>query len=144
MEWNFFSKEEFKTTISKCNDSSISGLDKILWKILKQVINNDLYLILIINIVNVCINLGYWPSYFKMLILIIIPKPNKILYDSPKSFFSIVLLNTLGKLIEKIIRKRMEFYSISNNFIYSNQLGGLKQYSTLNTNIFLTYLIWLG
>ena len=141
MEWDFFSKEEFKTTISKCNDSSISGLDKILWKILKQVINNDLYLIFIINIVNACINLGYWPSYFKMLILIIITKPNKILYDSSKSFCSIVLLNTLGKLIEKIIGERMQFHFISNNFIYPNQLGGLKQYSTLNTDIFLTHLI---
>lgn len=141
MEWDSFSKEEFKTTISKCNDSYISRLDKILWKILKQVINNDLYLIFIINIVNACINLGYWPSYFKMLILIIITKPNKILYDSSKSFCSIVLLNTLGKLIEKIIGERMQFHFISNNFIYPNQLGGLKQYSTLNTDIFLTHLI---
>jgi len=27
------------------------------------------------------------------------------------------------------------------NFVYSSQLGGLKQYSTTNAGIFLTYLI---
>jgi len=47
----------------------------------------------------------------------------------------------LGKLIEKVIRERMQFHPTSSNFIYSNQLGELKQYSTLDVGIFLTYLI---
>jgi len=39
-----------------------------------------------------------------MLSSIIIPKPNKAFYDSPpKTFKPIVLLNMLGKLIEKVI-----------------------------------------
>jgi len=33
---------------------------------------------------------------------VIIPKPNKIVYDQPKSFRPIILLNTLGKLIKKL------------------------------------------
>ena len=76
-----------------------------------------------------------------MSISIIIPKSNKTLYDSLKSFHLIMLLNMLGKLIEKVIGERIQFYPTSNNFIYSNQLEGLKQYSTLNVGIFLTYLI---
>lgn len=76
-----------------------------------------------------------------MLILIIIPKLNKTLYDFPKSFHPIVLLNTLSKLIERAIEKRMQFYSISNNFIYSNQFRGLKQCSTSNMGTFLTHII---
>ena len=48
---------------------------------------------------------------------------------------------TLGRLIEKVIGERMQFHPTSNNFIYSNQLGELKQYSTLDVGIFLTYLI---
>ena len=42
-----------------------------------------------------------------MLTTIIIPKPNKISYDSPKLFRLIVLLNTLEKLIEKVIGDRL-------------------------------------
>ena len=76
-----------------------------------------------------------------MLTLIIIPKLNKTSYDFPKSFHPIVLLNTLSKLIEKAIGERMQFYSISNNFIYPNQFGGLKQCSTSDMSTFLTYII---
>jgi len=62
-------------------------------------------------------------------------------YDSPKFFCPIVLLNTLGKLIEKVIGKRLQFQSISKNFIHSNQLGGLKQHLTTDISNFLTHLI---
>ena len=139
--WKPFLKEEFKNTISKYNDLSASGPDKISWKILKWIINDNDCLTSIINITNACINLGHQPLYFKSLTLIIIPKPNKSLYDSPKSFCSIVLLNMLSKLIEKVIREIIQFHTISNNFIHSHQFGELKQQSTSNTDMFLTYII---
>ena len=77
----------------------------------------------LIDIANACINLGHWPSYFKTFIMIIILKPNKLSYNSPKSFHPIVLVNTLGKLFEKMIGERLQFHLISNNFIHSCQLG---------------------
>ena len=86
------------------------------------------------------IDLGYWPSHFKSSSLIIIPKPNKMFYNSSKLFYPIILLNFLEKLIKKVIEKRLQFYFISKNFIYSNQLGDLKQCLTINVHIFLTYL----
>ena len=95
--WYPFSKEEFKQAISKCNNLSAPGPDKLTQHHLKY----------IINIADAYINLGYWPNYFKYSTTVIIPKPNKMLYDQPKSFHLIVLLNTLGKLIEKIIEERI-------------------------------------
>ena len=65
-------------------------------------------------------------------------------YDSPKSFRPIVLLNTLGKLIEKVIGNRLQFHTISNNFIYQSQLGGLKFKFTSDVGIVLTYFIHMG
>jgi len=65
-----------------------------------------------------CFELGYWLSYFKTSTTIVIFKPNKVSYDSPKLFRPIVLLNTLGKLIEKVISDRLQFHTISNNFIH--------------------------
>ena len=98
----------------------------------------------IVNIANIYINLGYWLSHFKASLFIIIPKSNKITYNSFKSFYSIVLLNTLSKLIEKVISEHLQFYSIANNLIYPNQLKGLKQCSITDVSIFLTYLIQSG
>ena len=73
----------------------------------------------LIDIANVCIDLGHWPSHFKISITIIIPKSNKALYNSTKSFCSIILLNTTGKLFEKMIGEWLQFLLISNNFIYT-------------------------
>ena len=55
--------------------------------------------------------------------MIIIPKPNKMSYDQAKSFHPIVLLNTLGKLIEKVIAERLQFTVVNNDFIHPSQLG---------------------
>ena len=59
------------------------------------------------------IELEYWPLYFKRSTTIVIPKPNKKSYNSPKSFRPIVLLNIVGKLIEKVIRERLQFNTTS-------------------------------
>ena len=49
----------------------------------------------------------------------------------------------LGKLIKKVIGKRIQFQSISKNFIHSCQLGRLKQYSTIDAGVILTYFIYM-
>ena len=61
-----------------------------------------------------------------------------------KFFRPIVLLNTLGKLIEKVIGDRLQFQAISNNFIYQSQLGGLKFKSMTDADIVLTHFIHMG
>ena len=130
--------------IGSTNSSSTSGPDKLSWNYLKTVLKHDVCLTNIIKIANTYIDLGYWPNHFKILMMVIIPKPNKSSYDSPKSFRPIVLLNMLGKLIEKVIRERVQFHVTSNDFIHPSQLGGLKFKSTTNAGVFLTYIICLG
>jgi len=88
-----------------------------------------------------CIYLELWPLHFKSAIIVVIPKFNKDFYNMPKSFRPIVLLNTIGKLIEKVISNCLQFYMILNGFLDPNQLGGIRQRSTTDTGIYLTYLI---
>ena len=76
--------------------------------------------------------------------MVIISKPNKASYDSPKSFRPIVLLNKMGKLIEKVIGKRLQFLTTTNNFIHPSQLGGLKFKSTTDAGVALTHIIHSG
>ena len=73
--------------------------------------------------------------------MIVIPKPNKKLYDSPKSFRPIVLLNIIGKLIKKIIGERLQFHIVSNDFIHPSQLDGLKFKLTIDASIALMLTI---
>ena len=115
--------------------------DYISWRHLKVVVDDDKYLSNIVNITNMCIDLSHWPSHFKMSTLITIPKPNKVFYNSPKIFHFIALLNILEKLIEKIIREKLQYQSIISNFIHSNQLHKLKQCSKTHADIVLIYLM---
>ena len=142
--WVPFLKEEFRWALIKYNNSSAPGSYKLTWWHLKAILKQDICLSYIINIMDVCIDLGHWPSHFKCSSTVIIPKPNKPTYNHPKFFHPIILLNTLGKLIEKVITKRLQFYIIRNKFIHSSQLGSLKFKSTMDAGIALTHVIWSG
>ena len=139
--WSPFSKEEFKQVISKCNNSSAPELDKLSWWHLKIILNQDKCLANVINIADLCFNLGYWPNDFKHSFTVIIPKPNKKAYDQPKYFHPIVLLNTLGKIIKKVIAERLQFTVTSNDFVHLSQLGGLKFKSTTDAGVTLTHIV---
>ena len=56
-------------------------------------------------------------------------------------FHPIVLLNTLGKLIEKVIAERLQFTVVNNNFIHPSQLGSLKFKSTMDAGVALTHIV---
>jgi len=114
------------------------------WYHLKAILKQNDCLSNIINIADACINLGHWPNHFKKSSTVVIPKPNKQLYDHPKFFHPIVLLNTLGKLIKKIVAERLQYHVAANNFIHPSQLGGLKFKSTANAGIALIHIIRSG
>jgi len=138
--WPAFLKEEFRQTIINCNNSSAPGPDKLLWSHLKIILkDNDC--LNIISIANTCIELEYWPLHFKRSTIIVIPRPNKKSYDSSKVFRLIVLLNIVGKLIEKDIGERLQFNTASNKFIHPSQLSGLKFKSIIDTGVALIHII---
>ena len=141
LSWPTFSKEEFRLALANCNNLSAPSPDKLSWSHLKTIFKDNDYLNVIISIANVCIEVGYWPLHFKRSTIVVIPKPNKESYDSPKAFRPIILLNTASKLIEKVIRECLQFNMASNDFIHSSQLSGLKFKSTIDAGVTLTYII---
>ena len=118
--WTLFLEVEFTSTIVKYNNLSAPGPDELSWGHLKNIIKDKTCLSNIIVIANACFDLEHQSNHFKNLTTIVIPKPNKMLYDLPKSFRSIVFLNMLEKLIEKVIGDRLQFHVISNNFIHQS------------------------
>ena len=130
--------------IKKCNNSSTPGPDKLTWSHIKSIIRNNNCICKFIDITNACIELGHWPSHFKTSTIVIIPKPNKTMFDSPKLYQPIILLNTIEKLFEKMIGEYFQFHTISNSFIHPSQLRGLKLRSTMDAGIALTHIIHSG
>jgi len=142
--WPTFLKEEFRLALANCNNSSTPGPDKLSWSHLKTILKDDDCLNVIISIANACIEVGYWPSHFKRSTMVIIPKPNKKSYNSLKAFRLIVLLNIVGKLIEKVVREYLQFNMASNDFIHPSQLSSLKFKSTIDVGVTLTHIIQTG
>jgi len=89
--------------IEKCNNSLAPGPDKLSWSHIKRIVKIEECISKFIDIANVCIDLEHWLFHFKMSMNVVIPKTNKAIYNSPKFFRPIVLLNTTGKLFEKMI-----------------------------------------
>ena len=98
-----FSHQEIHDAVAITGNGSTPGPDRITWELLKsalQINGAPEGLCYLFNQVRAS---GVWPSWFKQSTCIIILKPNKPKYNVPKAFRPISLLNTIGKLLTKMI-----------------------------------------
>jgi hypothetical protein len=91
-EWVPFSSLELSEALTACAHNSSPGPDHIMWSYLKYWCGSKGVAALFTRIANACIHAGHWPTHFKESLLVIIPKPGKASYSTPKSFRPIVLL----------------------------------------------------
>jgi hypothetical protein len=144
-EWPPFSHCEMTDALRACSSCSTPGPDHVTWRLLKMILLSDPQCsALIVSLATACLMVGYWPSYFKTSSSVIIPKPGKAAYNTPRAFRPIVLLNTCGKLIEKMVSTRLQFDSVKFGLLHSHQFGGIRQRSTEDAGVFLTHLVKAG
>ena len=65
---------------------------------------------LVLIISNASLRLGHIPNYWKEAIIVLIPKPMKD-HTKCENYRPISLLNTLSKLLERVIINRLEKWS---------------------------------
>jgi hypothetical protein len=142
--WTPFTLNELCDSLENCSNTSAPGPNHLTWKHLKVLFLDDDCARVFFSIGNSCISLGHWPGCFKVSVSVIIPKLGKLCHDTPKMFHPIVLLNTIGKLFEKMLAQCMQYDTVQLGIFHPNQLGGIKQHSMENAGVFLTYLIHAG
>ena len=98
--WNLFFKKELIDVTKKRNNLSTSSSNKLMWTYIKSIIRDKECINKFIDITNACIDLEHWPSHFKTSMTVVISKPNKISFKSSRSYYSIVLLNTIVKIVD--------------------------------------------
>lgn len=86
---------------------------------------------------NRCMEEGRYPDCWKRQKLVLVPKPGKAA-DGPSSYRPICLLDTLGKLFEKIILQRLEKFTEGVNGLSEKQFGFRKGKSTLDAILTVT------
>lgn len=73
-------------------------------------------------VINKCWTLSYFPKVWKNAKICLIPKPGKDL-EKPESYRPISLLATWGKVLDKIVTRRLTFFLEDNGLLHEMQFG---------------------
>ena len=82
--WVSFSMLEMQEAIKACFNVSAPGPDHITWWHLKLILASNTCAVGILSLANTCLSLRHWPRHFKESVSVIISKPGKPAYDTPK------------------------------------------------------------
>ncbi|KAF8677922.1 hypothetical protein AX14_004740, partial [Amanita brunnescens Koide BX004] len=136
-EWPKISTQEISDMLKLTSNSSAPGPDFVTWHHLKQIFDMEGVSTAITLFFNNICDSGVWPSWFKELVSVIIPKPKKADYTVPKAYQPIALLNTMGKLLTKVLANRMQFDAAAYSLLHEGQCGGIRKHATIDASIVL-------
>ena len=111
------------------------GPDAILNRLLKYCKALELPLA---TLFTACLQTHYHPRAFKVSHTIVLRKPQKPSYNTPKAYRPIALLNTIGKVLEKIMANRLSALAERENLLPESQMGARPHRSTLSAMELLT------
>jgi hypothetical protein len=117
-----FSEDELTLLLKATANKSAPGTSGIGWSLLKkgwEATKDHL-----VEVFNTCLRLGHHPARWKEAKVVAIPKPDKLDYSPPKAHWPILLLETMSKLLEKAIAKRMQHDIVVHELIHTNQFSG--------------------
>ncbi|XP_070144861.1 uncharacterized protein [Drosophila kikkawai] len=123
------SEEEVMSAVASSKISKAPGPDGIPNAALHAVIRANTSLFT--ELYNKCIGERTFPRIWKQQRLVLIPKPGK-LNDDPSSYRPLCMLNTLGKIFERIICSRLEREIEERGALSGHQHGFRKKRSTID------------
>lgn len=118
---------EVKNLIRRLPNNKAPGPDDIPNLVLKNLTKKTI--VQLTYIINATLKLQYFPNYWKNAVVIPIHKKDKNKND-PLSYRPISLLNTMAKLTEKIIHRRLTDYNETKDIIKKEQFGFRRGHST--------------
>lgn len=124
-----FTTEEIIECLKSMNHKRAPGPDHLTADICLQFAISFPYIIT--DLLNRCLELGYFPEVWKIAYAKIIPKPSKTNYNQLSSFRPIGLINVFGKLLEKLTMNRLVYFMNRGQNLCSGQYGFKQQTSTV-------------
>ncbi|KAJ1304087.1 hypothetical protein OPQ81_008491 [Rhizoctonia solani] len=88
---------------------------------------------------NCCLQIGYHPTCLCNTVISPIPKPHRTDMSHPKNYHPIALLETLSKLLEKVITKCLIHEAGAHNLIPHSQFGGRNMTSCTDAGLCMTH-----
>jgi len=93
----------------------------------------------IIELLTACLRAGHHPLQWKEAVVCIIPEPGWADYTLAKNFRPILLLECLGKLLEKVVARLIYRDMDKHSLIPTTQFGGQNASSTLDAGLTLLH-----
>ncbi|CAI6345283.1 unnamed protein product [Macrosiphum euphorbiae] len=104
---DYITPNEVLDIIKKLPKAKAPGMDQITNTTLKNLPSSSI--ITLARIYTACLRYSYFPKYWKTAAVIMIPKPGKP-HSAPENYRPISLLNTMSKILEKLILFRLKKY----------------------------------
>lgn len=95
------------------------GLPTLVWKHLWKFLNR-----FIAGIFTASVKLAYHPKQWRRAKIVVLRKPGKPDYSNPGAYRPISLLNTLGKLLEAVVARRLSYLAEKHSLLPDTQFGG--------------------
>ncbi|CDM38421.1 Probable transposable element [Penicillium roqueforti FM164] len=122
LPWHPITTLEIERSLKTAKGTTAPGEDNLpmrvwkkLWVYLKPFIT---------SIFRACIDLGHHPKPWRSAKIIVLRKPGKPDYAMPGAYRPISLLNTLGKLLEAVMARRLSYLAEKHGLLPSSQFGG--------------------
>ncbi|OGE46890.1 hypothetical protein PENARI_c093G11063, partial [Penicillium arizonense] len=122
LPWQPITELEIQRSLKAAKGSTAPGEDglptlvwKQLWRHLK---------VYITGIFTASVNLGYHPKRWRSAKIVVLRKPKKPDYSVPGAYRPISLLNTLGKLLEAVMARRLSYLAEKHGLLPDTQFGG--------------------
>ena len=120
--WHPITTLEIERSLKTAKGTTAPGEDNLpmrvwkkLWVYLKPFIT---------SIFRACIDLGHHLKPWRSAKIIVLRKPGKPDYAMPGAYRPISLLNTLGKLLEAVMARRLSYLVEKHGLLPSSQFGG--------------------
>ena len=138
VDYEEISMNELKFAIKTLRFQAAPGIDNVNNILLKGLSEN--FLEVVRKLFNKCLSTGEWPKNWKHSKITMIPKKSDNKQD-PTNYRPISLTSCIGKLLEKIIKRRLSDFLEENNLIASCQSGFRAHRRTTDNLFFLTQKI---
>ncbi len=133
------SLEEITCILKGCSSSSAPGEDEIPFHFLKAL--GEPVARALTLLANSCLILQHLPAFLKTSRTIVLRKPGKGSYEAPSAWRPIALLKTIGKVVEKLIAKRIRSAAEEHQLLHPSQMGARAARSTSTALELLTSIV---
>ncbi len=124
---SLITKNEIRQTIKRCRSNNASKFDDIFNRIFKILV--DKLMSHLMNLFRVCAALNYHSRCFREIHIIVLKRSKKRNYTNIKTYKSIVLLNTLNKVLKSVIARRINDLTKTHDLLFVNQMSERKSRS---------------